>query len=162
MVDANEILENMKLQMEEYKKQYNDLGNEIETLGKEYQSKIDALQQERLRLADEGNAKLDQLKLKREQISGMHAGLYAQYTKYTKSSNEVTPDTQVQSKSDKSDKPKTPEIKKKNVTKKTTQSQGLSEAEKETLAKIVANESATSKDANGNDIPEYLQEEYNK
>jgi len=166
MIDANEILENMRVQMEEYKKQYIDLGTEIEAVGKEYQSKIDALQQERLKLAEEGNAKLDQLKLKREQISGMHAGLYAQYNKFTSKADtegvvgaDVKESDEKQTRT-KTDKPKSSETKKKNTTKQTTQTQGLSEAEKETLAKIVAKK-PDNKDDKGNVIPDYLQSEYN-
>lgn len=164
MISGDEILDAMKVQMEEYKQQYNDISKEIEAVGKEYQTKIDELQKERLRLVDEGNAKLDQLKLKREQISGMHAGLYNQYTKFKEQSDAT--DNKVSQKENTSKKPKVGEVdKKKNTTQKNSsaKSQGLSEAEKAALSKIVNKEQVDTKlDNRGNEIPEYLQEDYNK
>ena len=84
MINSDDILNDMKAQMDEYKNQYEEINKEIERVGTEYQGKIDALQQERVKLLDEGNALLDKLKMQREQVRGMHASLYNQYNKYVK------------------------------------------------------------------------------
>ena len=165
MISGEEILDEMKVQMEDYKQQYIELGKEIERVGKEYQTKIDELQQERQKLANEGNAKLDQLKLKREQISGMHAALFNQCAKYNvdaKTTEKVATVSDVTKSDEVPEKSKAVTMKKKSTAKQATQSKGLSEDEKATLAKIVATENKVVKDNNGNQIPDYLQSEYNK
>lgn len=170
MINSDDILNDMKVQIDNYKKQYDEVSMEIEQTGREYQAKIDELQQERVRLLEEGNAKLDKLKMQREQIRGMHASLYAQYSKYAKP-EDVTAVSEKQPAGEPvadvqpvAEKPKVPAKKKAEK-----QSQGLSDAEKETLAKIAGKDAETTDkvspvkaDARKNEIPEYLQDEYKK
>lgn len=167
MINSDDILNDMKVKIDEYKKQYDEVSIEIEKVGREYQAKIDELQQERVKLLDEGNALLDKLKLQREQIRGMHASLYEQYSKYVKPEEVATATNSEKTEVVKEtivEKPKA--TTKKKVEK---QPQGLSDAEKEALAKIVTKDATpvtpeikAKVDAKNNEIPEYLQDEYKK
>ena len=169
MINGDDILTDMKAQIDEYKKQYDEISKEIERTGSEYQAKIDALQQERLKLVNEGNAKLEQLKLQREQIRGMHASLYTQYNKYIKPKENVNVGEVNVNKKEvvENNNEKDAVVNKPKATKKKDEKQAdsLSDVEKETLAKIVNKKVTPIKSLSGdtnNEIPEYLIDEYKK
>lgn len=175
MINSDDILNDMKAKMDEYKNQYEEINKEIERVGTEYQGKIDALQQERVKLLDEGNALLDKLKMQREQVRGMHASLYNQYNKYVKPEEgvkeEAKPAGVVAEEKPVTEKVKAQPKKKaeKQVEKPEQGSSELSEAEKEALAKIATSEASAKKaetkpavDDKNNEIPEYLKDEYKK
>lgn len=163
MISSEEILKSMKTQMEEYKKQFDEISNEIDSTGKTYQAKIDELQQERVRLVEEGNAKLDELRAKREQISGMHAALFQQCAKIEGTTPEAITSTDkvvpIDATQKKSVNTKQKQASNKNASSKTTE--GLTEEDLKKLEDIAKPTQATNT-GKSDDIPDYLKEAYNK
>lgn len=151
MVDGSEILKSIRADMDKYEAQYKEVCETITKTVKEYNDKLLALQ-------EEGTNKVKQLENTREQIRGMYTGLYNQYHQFTGDTAETT-EAPVEAPAP--EEKKVTEPKKKT---KTTKSE-LSDEDKAKLAQITGatsqNQTAV-KDKNGNEIPEYLQDEYKK
>lgn len=156
MTNVDEILKSIQDEMGKYEAQYTAVCEDIKVAVKEYNEKIQALQ-------EEGNTKVAQLEAKREQLRGMYTSLYNQYHKFVgdekatdveKSADEVTQtsNTQQEHKVDFS----VPKKKSKSAMKSV-----LSEEDKAKIAQIASSDN-NDKDKNGNEIPEYLRNEYNK
>jgi hypothetical protein len=154
-----EILKSMKADMDKKEQEFNTVLNELKVLEENY------------------TARKKQLLEAKEQIRGAYTALYEQYTKFVKEEDKPT-DTPVgaatQTVADKVEEKPVTEIPKKEskpkVTKQVNKTEETKSEEKvvagltpEEIAKI--NKAVTKpnvKDEKGNEIPEYLQPEYNK
>ena len=171
MVNAEEILKSMLEEMEKYQKEYNEATKQVNDILREYTTKIDELQKQRLALQEEGNKKIDILNARREQLSGKHSSLYEQYKKFagkepefSKVETDVEPEKKVAVKKPaKKVEPKKPE--KATPVNEDNKTESLSPEELAKLEEITNKDKSNDKptvDKNGNEIPEYLQDAYKK
>lgn len=179
MASVEDILKSMLDEMKKYEEEYNKIPSEINTIVEEYTAKIDALQKQRLALQEEGNKKIDVLQARREQLSGKHSSLYEQYKKFagkepdfselevkvekpeevSKPKNELKTTSKKSSKETKKAQTVNEDVEKINI-----KSDALSPDEIAKLDAIagITTESEMTTDANGNEIPDYLKNEYRK
>lgn len=179
MANVEDILKSMLVEMKKYEEEYNKIPAEINTIVEEYTAKIDALQKQRLALQEEGNKKIDVLQARREQLSGKHSSLYEQYKKFAgkepdfselevkvEKPEEVSkPKTELKTTSKKSSKEtKKDETMNEDINKADAEPDALSPDEIAKLDAIagVVTKNETTTDKNGNEIPDYLKDEYSK
>ena len=175
MASIDDVLQSMLDDMKKYEEEYNATTEKINMVVKEYTSKINELQQQRLALQEEGNKKIDILNARKEQLSGKHSSLYEQYKKFAGKEPDLSNVTGAESKKSVVKK----ETKKQTVKKvdkkegktvskdvKPEKSGNLSPDEIEKLARITdENNNKTENynvDIHGNEIPDYLQDAYRK
>ena len=158
MANVDEILKSIQEEMNKYEAQYTAVCEDIRVAVKEYNEKIQALQ-------EEGNTKVAQLEAKREQLRGMYTSLYNQYHKFVgdgKDTVTVNPtDEDVQTPNAQKESLDVNSVSKKKS--KSSTKSVLSEEDKAKIAQITSSDTKDNdKDKNGNEIPEYLRNEYNK
>lgn len=146
MVNGDAILESLQAQMQESNKEFDAINAEIEKTAEEYNEKI-------LTLQKEGNAKLEELSKRREQIRGEYTGLYNMYMKFKapKEDNkkeEVKPEAKVVEMKPKATKAKS-----------TKKEDNALTAEEVAKLQQAMNKNNQPKEE---DIPDYLKPEYNK
>lgn len=148
MVNGDAILESLQAQMQESNKLFDEVNAQIEATVKDYNDQI-------IKLQNEGNAKLEELSKRREQIRGEYTGLYNMYMKF-KSPQE-------------DNKTNAPEVKEEKVVEmkpKTTKAKPAAKKEDnaltaEEVAKLQSAMNKTTK-PKVDDIPDYLKDEYKK
>lgn len=157
MVEASEILESIKTEMSKYSEQYETLQKELKDTISSYRKQLEDIQAE-------GDAKIGELQAKIEQVRGMYTSLYDQYQKFADNGGkqDVQKPNSVEQKQDKDKTQTEPSNNKKEKaeakpTKSATKTKALSDEDKAKLSKI-----AKAVDAKGNEVPDYLVDEYNK
>lgn len=166
------IINSMLNKMKTYQDEYNNITTQINEVVSSYTKQIDDLQKQRLALQDEGNKKIDKLEMQRAQISGKYQGLYEQYVEiaggepdFSKLDN-ATDNVEDVAESTIEDVPAKPVNK--TTRKSATKSSKAVKAKKEDSTELSLDELealksiSTNVDSNGNEIPDYLKEEYNK
>lgn len=148
MVNGDAILESLQAQMQESNKLFDEVNAQIEATVKDYNDQI-------IKLQNEGNAKLEELSKRREQIRGEYTGLYNMYMKFKSPIED--------------NKTEVSEVKEEKVVEmkpKTTKTKAAAKKEDnaltaEEVAKLQSAMNKTTK-TKVDDIPDYLKDEYKK